>query len=227
MSMVEPEASKSEAAPPPGPADGLAQLPTTPASDLPAAPAPVATTSAAANPQKSLLRELVETLVLTAVLFFIARATVQPFRVDGHSMDPTLHDTEFILVDKVSYHIGQPQRGDIVVFHFPGDTTRDFIKRVIGVPGDTVQVKSEHVYVNGKVLTEPYLPATNAPAYDFPSYKVPPHVLFVLGDNRNNSYDSHQWGEEYPLDEKYLVGRALLAYWPLPDFQFFGRPSYK
>src|SRR5690242_6847043 len=104
----------------------------------PPTPTPATSTPGVSRGQgKSLLREMLETLVLTAILFFIARGTVQPFRVDGHSMDPTLHDTEFILVDKVSYRIGQPQRGDIIVFKYPGDTTRDFIKRVIGLPGDT------------------------------------------------------------------------------------------
>jgi signal peptidase I len=203
-----------------------------PAESGPGTPPPATSTQDAGRRQgKSLVREMVETLVLTAVLFFIARATVQPFRVDGHSMDPTLHDSEFILVDKVSYRIGQPQRGDIVVFKFPGDTTRDFIKRVIGVPGDTVAVKNSTVYVNGRPLPESYLPAIQDPNYTFPDpgakpYKVPPNVLFVLGDNRNNSYDSHSWGIEYPLSENLVVGRALLAYWPLGDFAVFGHPNY-
>jgi signal peptidase I len=205
---------------------------TTPAQNESAPPTPATSTRGVSKGQgKSLLREMVETLVLTAILFFIARGTVQPFRVDGHSMDPTLHDTEFILVDKVSYRIGQPQRGDIIVFKYPGDTTRDFIKRVIGVPGDTVAIKNNAVYVNGKSLPESYIPGDQKPDYTFPDapskpYKVPPHVLFVLGDNRNNSYDSHSWGIQYPLDEKLIVGKALLAYWPLSDFQLFGRPSY-
>ncbi len=178
---------------------------------------------------KSLVRELLETLALTAILFFLARATVQPFKVDGHSMDPTLHDSEFILVDKVSYRIGSPQRGDIIVFKFPGDQTRDFIKRVIALPGDTVQVKDQTVYVNNNPLPESYLPASNKPTYDMAAYKVPKGILFVLGDNRNNSYDSHEWGVgagATPLTDNLVIGKALLAYWPLPDLTFFGHPSY-
>jgi len=175
---------------------------------------------------KSALRELVEVVALTVVLFVLARATVQPFRVDGHSMDPTLHNGEFILVDKVSYRIGQPHRGDIVVFKYPGDQTQDFIKRVIGLPGDQVKVAAGTVYVNGRPLPERYLPAANKPAYDMAAYKVPAHVLFVLGDNRNNSYDSHAWGQTTPLDESLVIGRARVAYWPLPFFDVFGTPSY-
>src|SRR5689334_6715821 len=141
----------------------------TPAQSEPGTPPPATSSQGITRRHgKSLLREMVETLLLTAVLFFIARGTVQPFRVDGHSMDPTLHDTEFILVDKVSYHIGQPQRGDIVVFKFPGDTTRDFIKRVIGLPGDTVDIKNATVYVNGTPLPESYIPSTQKPDYTFP-----------------------------------------------------------
>lgn len=173
--------------------------------------------------RKSLVREVLETVALTAILFIIARSTVQPFRVDGHSMDPTLHDQEFILVDKVSYHLGQPQRGDIVVFKPPFATQDDYVKRVIGLPGDVVSVHGGQVYVNGKVQSESYLPAANQPQYTMPAYKVPPHVLFVLGDNRNNSYNSHLWGMATPLSENLVVGKAILAYWPLPDFQIFAR----
>src|SRR5579872_7048404 len=148
------------------------QNPTTP-------PAPAPGETALPNPPrrgKSLGRELLETLVLTFVLFMVARATVQPFRVDGHSMDYTLHDSEFILVDKVSYRLHQPDRGDIIVFKFPEDTTRDFIKRVIGLPGDTIAVHDGKVYVNNIALTEPYIAQT--PDYTLPPEKVPAQSLF-------------------------------------------------
>ena len=175
---------------------------------------------------KSLVREIIETLILTAVLFLVARATVQPFRVDGCSMYPTLHDSEFILVDKVSYRFGQPQRGDVVVFKYPGDKTRDFIKRVIGQPGDLVSVKNTTIYVNHKALPESYIPAERRAAYDYHEYRVPKNVLFVLGDNRNNSFDSHSWGEQTPLYRDLVVGKALVAYWPLSQLQWFGHPAY-
>jgi len=116
--------------------------------------------------------------------------------------------------------------GDIVVFHYPGDTTRDFIKRVIGLPGDNISVRHQRVYVNDIPLNEAYLPSGNAPAYDFGPYKVKKGDLFVLGDNRNNSYDSHTWGIQTPLHDNLVIGKALMAYWPLQDFEFYGRPSY-
>lgn len=196
----------------------------------PSTAAPQTPTSRRGN--KSIVREILETLALTAILFLLARATVQPFKVDGESMYPTLHNDEFILVDKVSYHFSSPQRGDIVVFQYPGDTTKDFVKRVIGLPGDTVAVKNNAVYVNGKALPESYLPASNKPDYTMPPYTVPKGILFVLGDNRNNSFDSHEWGvpsgqsNPTPLTDNLVVGRALVAYWPLSQLAFFGHPSY-
>jgi signal peptidase I len=190
----------------------------------------------------ALVRELLQTLVLTGVLFLAARATVQPFRVDGHSMDPTLHDGEYILVDKISDRVGHVQRGDIVVFEYPGDTTRDFVKRVIGLPGDTVAVRDGKVFVNGVALSEPYLPpdppnwrqecnaargplwgSVHRPCYTMAPDKVPAGSLFVLGDNRNNSFDSHSWGL---LPERLLIGRARLAYWPPANAALFIDPSY-
>lgn len=171
--------------------------------------------------RRSPVREILETLLLTAILWSVSQVALQNFRVDGHSMDPTLHNGEYIIVDKVSYHVHQPNRGDIIVFVAPPDPTRDYIKRVIGVPGDTVKVSKGIVYVNGVALAEPY--EAQPPQYELPPTTVPPHDLFVLGDNRNESYDSHLWGFVPFVN---VIGRATLAYWPLPDVAVFSQPSY-
>src|SRR5438105_14712997 len=128
---------------------------------------PVATQSR--KPRKSLFQELLETLLLTLVLFGIARFSLQNFKVDGTSMVPTLQSGEYILVDKISYRFHLPARGDIVVFKYPGDLTRDFIKRVIGLPGDRIAIRLVggiyHAFVNGKMLSEPYINGPPDAAY--------------------------------------------------------------
>lgn len=178
---------------------------------------------------KSLVQELLETLLLTLILFTVTRFSVQNYEVQGISMMPTLQDRERILVDKVSYLFHVPPRGDIVVFKYPLDTSRNFIKRVIGDPGDRIAVEMfhgvYHVYVNGKMLNEPYI--AEAPNQPFPAdcadpktctpHVVPPHDLFVMGDNRNNSYDSRMWGD-LPLSD--MIGHALISYWPISHLAF-------
>ncbi len=173
---------------------------------------------------KSLLRELLETLVLTLILFSITKFSVQNYEVQGVSMLPTLQDRERILVDKVSYLLQTPPRGDIVVFKFPLDPTRNFIKRVIGEPGDRIAIRlvgaTYHVFVNGKMLHEPYIneapnapyPASCATAKTCVPFVVPPKSLFVMGDNRTMSYDSRDWG---PLPLGDMIGHAVISYWPL------------
>lgn len=178
--------------------------------------------SVARRRHKPIMREVIETIILTAILFFLARAAVQPFRVDGHSMDYTLHNNEVLLVDKISYDLHAPQRGDIIVFKFPLDPTRDFIKRVIGLPGDKVSVQNGKVFVNGVALTEPY--EAQPPDYGPQSaVTVPAKSLYVLGDNRNNSYDSHSWGF---VPYANIIGRAFLAYWPPSDLALLTHPAY-
>src|SRR5436305_9159192 len=143
--------------------------------------------------RRSALRELVETAVLTIGIFLLVRLAVQNFRVDGESMLPNLQNGEYILVNKVDYMIHSPERGDIVVLKAipAGEPDKDFIKRVIALPGETVAVKNESVYINGKRLIEPY---SHYPfGYTFGPMRVPPGEYFVLGDHRNDSYDSHRW----------------------------------
>lgn len=159
---------------------------------------------------KRFVLDIVETLVLAAVLFLGINAVSARVRVDGFSMLPTLEDGEFVLVSKINYQFGDVERGDIVVFHFPLDPEQELIKRVIGLPGDSISVQNGVVSVNGQALNEPYIAA--APAYSG-EWTVPEGQLFVLGDNRNDSSDSHSWG--YLPFEK-VVGKAVVIYWPPP-----------
>lgn len=154
--------------------------------------------------------DLIETLLLAVVLYLGINAISARVRVDGFSMVPTLQDGEYVLVSKITYRLGEPQHGDIIVFKYPGQPPQDLIKRIIGLPGDSVQVTSSVVYVNGQALTEPYIAA--APAYQG-QWQVPEGFLFVLGDNRNDSSDSHSWGL---LPKENVIGKALLIYWPPP-----------
>lgn len=154
--------------------------------------------------------DIIETLILAVVLFFGINAVSARVRVDGFSMRPTLDDGEFVLVSKLNYKLSNVQRGDIIVFHYPMDPEQELIKRVIGLPGDRIEVNEGIVYVNGQALEEPYIAAP--PAYSS-QWNVPEDRLFVLGDNRNNSSDSHSWGF---LPFENVVGKAVLIYWPPP-----------
>ncbi|MGI6740347.1 MAG: signal peptidase I [Brevefilum sp.] len=155
--------------------------------------------------------DTIETILLALVLFLAINALSARVRVENVSMKPTLNPGEFLLVNRVAYKLGEPSIGDIVVFHAPGASELDYIKRVIGLPGDEVRVADGTVFVNDHPLYEPYL--ADQPNYSG-SWTVPDGEYFVLGDNRNNSSDSHLWGFVPKQD---LVGRALLIYWPLED----------
>jgi signal peptidase I len=163
--------------------------------------------------------DTIETVLLALVLFFGINAISARVRVENISMKPTLNPGEFVLVERIAYKIGQPRIGDIIVFHYPKDITQDYIKRVIGRPGDNVVIQGGKVTVNGTVLSEPYIAAS--PAYDG-TWTVPSDSLFVLGDNRNQSSDSHSWGF-VPLN--LVVGKALFIYWPLQQFQVIDHPN--
>ncbi len=158
------------------------------------------------------LVDVLETLILSAILFVSINIISARIRVDGASMEPTLISGEYVIVSRLSYRLGSPQRGDIIVFHFPRNPKEEYIKRIIGLPGDVVEVKGGSVYVNGERMQESYLDVrmnyTGA-------WTVPAGQLFVLGDNRNNSSDSHDWGT-VPME--YVVGKALLVYWPPPSW---------
>lgn len=160
--------------------------------------------------------EGLQTIGLSIVLALGIRHFVAEARyIPSESMVPTLLVNDRLVVEKVSYHFGSPQRGDIIVFWppdalFPEGGRKDaFIKRVIGLPGDTVEVKAGKVIVNGEVLNEDYIKAP--PDYEWGPKTVPPEQYLVLGDNRNSSYDGHSWGF---LPRENIIGRAVVRFWP-------------
>lgn len=161
---------------------------------------------------KQFLVDLLETIVLAVVLFFAINAVSARVRVDGFSMLPTLQDGEYVLVNRLAFRSNLPTRGDIIVFVSPQAFDLDLIKRVIGLPGDTVKISDGTVQVNGQLLNEPYIAA--APRYNG-EWEVPEGNLFVLGDNRNDSSDSHAWGL---LPVENVIGKAILIYWPIPEW---------
>lgn len=161
--------------------------------------------------------ELLETIILAVVLYFLIDTVIGRVRVENVSMQPTLHEGEFILVNKLAYRLGDYQRGDVIVFHYPHNPAEDYIKRVIGLPGDHVKIEDGRVFINDLLLNEPYI--ASPPAYSN-SWQVPEGQLFVLGDNRNQSSDSHSWGF-VPFDM--VVGRALAIYWPIEDLRILNQ----
>jgi signal peptidase I len=156
--------------------------------------------------------DVLETILLSVILFVGINAVTARIRVDGSSMEPTLHHGQLILVNKLSYRMGEPVLGDVIVFHYPIDPQQEYIKRIIGLPGDQVDINDGKVYVNEQLIEEPYIAAS--PAYGPASWIVSEGSLFVLGDNRNNSSDSHRWGT-VPME--YVVGKAVIIYWP-PEY---------
>lgn len=163
--------------------------------------------------------DILETLILSLLLFLAINAVSARIKVDGFSMEPTLQNGEFIIVNKMAYEWGEYTRGDIVVFHFPKNPKQEYIKRVIGLPGDEITIRNGQVTVNGTTLDEEYIMAP--PSYAG-SWTVPDHSLFVLGDNRNNSSDSHNWGW---VDKDLVVGRAVFVYWPPSDWGLIEHPN--
>lgn len=198
---------------------------------------PAASPPEVASPEESRLRQMgrkfwdaqgknVRLLACAAAIAIFMRIFVaEPRFIPSNSMEPTLHIGDRLLVEKVSYQFHPPHRGDIVVFQPPaqlkeyGYTGRQaFIKRVIATPGNTVSVHDHHVYVDGAPLTEAYI--AEAPDYAMRPITVPPETVFVMGDNRNNSNDSHVWGV---LPQKNIIGLTRFRFWPLSRFGSIGR----
>ncbi|HLZ59457.1 MAG TPA: signal peptidase I [Ktedonosporobacter sp.] len=161
-----------------------------------------------------LVREIIETIVLTILMFLIINLAVQNFDVEGPSMEPSLHNLERIMVDKATYMFHQPARGDVVVFIAPPQPSLNYVKRIVALPGDVVTVQGNTVIVDGVTLNEPYVAPSMQGNPFAPILKkvVPPGDYFVLGDDRINSSDSRDWGF---LPRKNIIGRAALVYWPL------------
>ena len=183
-------------------------------------------------------RELLEAVALAVIIFLLIHSSVRNFKVEGSSMDPTLESGQHLIVNKivyfqldmdrlsriipfwqsgtadVRYAIQPPERGDVIVFHFPRDTSKDFVKRVIGLPGELVEIRHGEVYIDGLLLQEPYLSHID-------TSRVSPTLLddkeyFVLGDNRRTSNDSRVWG---PVPESHVLGKVWLVYWPFSDMR--------
>ncbi len=162
------------------------------------------------------LRDVLEIILIALVLAVLMRVfVVETFLVDGPSMEPTMYTNQRLLVLKLAYRVGEPKRGDIVVFRYPFDTTRDYIKRVIAQGGDTIEIRLGRVYVNGQLRDEPYV--QNPGFYQMSATKIPEGSLFVMGDNRVNSEDSRMFG---PVKAELVKGKAVVRIWPLSEMGF-------
>jgi signal peptidase I len=170
--------------------------------------------------KRRIVTDVLETIFLAVFLFLGINAVSARIKVESVSMQPTLYEGDFVFVNKLGYRLGEPARGDIIVFRYPPDPTQiPYIKRVIGLPGDQVSISNGEVSVNGHLLTEPYIAAPPARGG---SWVVPPDSLFVMGDNRNNSSDSRAWGF-VPLDN--VIGKAEVIYLPFRHWALLHQPS--
>ena len=160
---------------------------------------------------KSFLREILITLAIAAVIVLAVQASVQTFVVVMSSMEPSFQEGQRLFVNKAVYKFRDPQRGEVVIFEAPNAPGEDYIKRVIALPGDSIEVKNGAVYINGSELDEPYIMAP--PKYTLAKQEVPESHYFVLGDNRNNSNDSHN---DWLVPRGNMIGKAWLSTWP-PD----------
>lgn len=157
---------------------------------------------------KETLREIAETLILAAVIYLVVNFFTIRCEVDGPSMEPTLQTGQRLIVYRLAYAFSEPERGDVIVFRSSNNPDDDLVKRIIGLPGETVSIQGGRVYINGELLEEPsFIPSA---AYDG-TWEVPEGHYFVLGDNRNSSSDSHSWGT---IAAGQILGRAWLSYWP-------------
>lgn len=161
---------------------------------------------------KSLLRETLETVILAVLIFLVIRTLVQNYRIEGQSMEPNFQHGQYLLVNKLAYRLGDYSRGDVIVFHYPNNPSQDYIKRVIGLPGDTIEFRDGVLMVNGLNVAEPY---DQVPiARDIQAQTVAPGFLYVLGDNRPASSDTRTWGQ---LSQEFVIGKAWFAIWPVTD----------
>jgi len=171
---------------------------------------------AAGGLRRQLLRvawELAHDLSIAVIFcFFLITFVAQAFRVQGASMEPLLHDEERIVVNKFVYRFRPVERGDVVVFWYPRDPSVSFIKRVVGLPGDVVEIRHGMLHVNGRRVEEDYVAGRFRDGDDYPPTEVRRGYYFVLGDHRNSSNDSRSWGE---VPERYIYGKAFFRFWPL------------
>ncbi len=170
------------------------------------------------------LREIVEMAFAILVIYTLVNLLSMRYIVHGRSMDPTFGEGQFLIVSRVHYWFEEPSRGDIVVFHAPNDPSEDYIKRVIGAPGDHIEFQASNLHVNGSRIEEPYIAETCSPfsCIDGASWIVPPGSYFVLGDNRNSSVDSRRAQVGF-IERKMIVGKVLFRYWPLTEMTLIDR----
>jgi signal peptidase I len=161
---------------------------------------------------RSWTRDLAVALGLALVIIVFL---YQPVKVEGTSMAPLLSDQERIFINKFVYRFEPIERGDVVVFWYPLDHSKSFIKRVIGLPGETIEVRASHVYVNGKELMEPYVPSNYLDGSSYGPVQIPDGNYFVMGDHRDSSNDSRMFG---PVRRPYIYGKAVFGYWPVDHF---------
>ena len=157
------------------------------------------------------LADIFQTVLLALVFYFLIDLAFARVRVENISMQPTLEEGEYLIVNKLAYRFGEMHTGDVVVFHYT--VSEDYVKRLIGLPGDHIEIYDGKVFVNGIALDEPYI---SAPPHYTGAWDVPAQSVFVLGDNRNQSSDSHRWGF---LAADQIVGKALVVYWPLSEIK--------
>jgi signal peptidase I len=170
--------------------------------------------------QRWFLREVVETILFVAIVYVLVELAAPRFLVEGPSMQPTFHDYQRLIISRINYLIGEPERGDIVVFNAPGSRAGDppLIKRAIGLPGDTVEIRETQVYINGTLLDQPFINEPCEPSKcPNNTWALGPEEYFVMGDNRNHSRDSRIFG---PIRRDNIIGEALIRYWPPEDWAF-------
>jgi signal peptidase I len=174
--------------------------------------------------------EVVKVIAIVFLSAIVIRAFIfQPFVVEGSSMEGSLHNGEYLFIEKVSYKLHQPERGDVIVFKYPRDPNYNYIKRIVALPGETLQIKQGKIYVNGDLLKEDYLGADQRTVVDSNpdlNYEITleDDQFFVLGDNRDHSSDSREWG---PLDRRFVVGRSALVLYPQSSFRAIASPNYR
>ncbi len=168
--------------------------------------------------------EVIEVLAVALVSFFLIRTlVVQPFVVNGPSMEPTFYSDQYVLVDEITYKLREPERGEIVVFRNPRNEAEFYIKRIIGLPGETVAITDDVVEINGEKLNESYINVKNGMTGQ-KNFALKNGEYFVMGDNRPQSFDSRSWG---PLDKKEIIGMVRLRFLPFKSLTLFEDPSYK
>ncbi|MGA8872248.1 MAG: signal peptidase I [Candidatus Acidiferrales bacterium] len=168
---------------------------------------------------RSWTRDLAVALGLAIVVMIFL---YQPVKVEGTSMNPLLSDQERIFINKFVYRFEPIERGDVVVFWYPLDRSKSFIKRVVGLPGETIEIRDGHLYINGDELADQYVPAGYIDSSNYGPRKIPPGDYFVMGDHRDSSNDSRVFG---PVPRSFIYGKAVFAYWPVDHFGSLTTPS--